>query len=84
MLDISGRNEFPLQVNRVHCKLGGVQCRDAASPHLKKPAEVARTSVLDASWTPPSGDVASMSHQEETQVKNRDTLSLSIVSNDGN
>uniref|UniRef100_A0A673BW29 Anion exchange protein n=1 Tax=Sphaeramia orbicularis TaxID=375764 RepID=A0A673BW29_9TELE len=51
--DTSGRNEFPPQGGWAH--QGGARSRTAAPPHREGPAEVARASVSDASWTPPWG-----------------------------
>ncbi|MEQ2301471.1 hypothetical protein AMECASPLE_036398, partial [Ameca splendens] len=39
-----------------------------------EPVEVARASILDASWTPSFGGVPGTSHQEEAQGTAQDTL----------
>ncbi|MED6273586.1 hypothetical protein CHARACLAT_007963 [Characodon lateralis] len=43
--------------------------------HLRiEKSQVARASVLDASWTPPLGSVPGTSHREETQGMAQNTL----------
>uniref|UniRef100_A0A8C6WVY7 E3 ubiquitin-protein ligase n=1 Tax=Neogobius melanostomus TaxID=47308 RepID=A0A8C6WVY7_9GOBI len=46
----------------------------AAPSRRKEPAELARASVPDASWSPPSGGVPGMSYWEEASWKAQDTL----------
>ncbi|MEQ2288902.1 hypothetical protein AMECASPLE_027682 [Ameca splendens] len=71
---LTQRNPMRRWNHQIRQTLMEQRSRAAAPPHREKPVEVARASITDASWTPPSGGDPGTSHREEAQGTAQDIL----------